>query len=49
LLNPGSKAYLFIPSELGYGEMGSPPKIKPNSELVFYVELVEAIDNNPKQ
>jgi len=45
LLNPGSKAYLFIPSDLGYGEMGSPPKIKPNSELVFYVELVNASNN----
>jgi len=45
LLNPGSKAYLFIPSDLGYGEMGSPPKIKPNSELVFYVELVDVGTN----
>ncbi len=46
LLNPGSKAYLFIPSELGYGETGSPPKIQPNSELVFYVELMQAENNS---
>lgn len=39
LLNKGAKATLFIPSELGYGERGSPPKIAPNSELIFYVEL----------
>ncbi|KXK39922.1 MAG: FKBP-type peptidyl-prolyl cis-trans isomerase [Saprospiraceae bacterium] len=39
LLNKGSKAFLFVPAELGYGEAGSPPMIPGNSELVFYVEL----------
>lgn len=38
-LNKGSKAFLFIPSDLAYGEAGSPPVIPSNSELVFYVEL----------
>lgn len=41
LLNKGAKAALFIPSELGYGKAGSPPVIPPDSELVFYVELVD--------
>lgn len=41
LLNEGAKATLFIPAELGYGATGSPPVIPPNSELIFYVELVE--------
>jgi len=39
LLSVGSKAILFVPAELGYGERGAPPTIPPNSELVFYVEL----------
>ncbi len=42
LLKVGSKAYFFIPSELGYGEAGSPPGIPANAELVFYVELLKA-------
>ncbi len=39
LLNKGTKAILFVPAHLGYGEMGSPPVIPGNSELLFYVEL----------
>lgn len=38
LLKEGSKAVLFIPSELGYGAQGN-ASIPANSELVFYVEL----------
>jgi FKBP-type peptidyl-prolyl cis-trans isomerase FkpA len=39
LLTKGTKATLFIPYELGYGETGSPPSIPPRSELIFYVEV----------
>jgi len=38
-LNHGGKAYLFIPSDLGYGPQGQ-GSIPPNSELIFYIELL---------
>lgn len=41
-LKVGSKAKIFIPSLLGYGMQGSPPKILPYSNLVFEVEVLSA-------
>lgn len=41
LFNKGTKAFLFIPSNLGYGEAGSPPAIPGGAELVFYVEMLD--------
>ncbi|GAA5220738.1 FKBP-type peptidyl-prolyl cis-trans isomerase [Membranihabitans marinus] len=40
-LKEGSKSLLFIPSELGYGETGSGQAIPPNSNLVFYIEVLK--------
>lgn len=41
LLAAGSKAELYIPSELAYGPNGMGQAIEPNSTLVFEVELLE--------
>jgi FKBP-type peptidyl-prolyl cis-trans isomerase FkpA len=40
LMKTGGKARLVCPSELAYGDAGSPPKIKGGATLVFEVELL---------
>ncbi|MEO6251770.1 MAG: FKBP-type peptidyl-prolyl cis-trans isomerase [Ferruginibacter sp.] len=42
LLKKGSKATFYIPSTLGYGANGNGEKIKPNKNLVFDIEVVDA-------
>ena len=40
LMKPGAKWEIYVPSDLAYGEMGRPPKIGPNSTLIFEIELL---------
>lgn len=44
-ITEGTKARLIIPSRYGYGSRGSGAVIKPNSVLIFDVELVEIVDD----
>jgi len=37
----GDKLELYIPSELGYGDSGSPPKIGGGDALIFIMEMID--------
>ena len=41
LMKVGGKSKLVCPSDIAYGDRGSPPKIKGGAALVFEVELLE--------
>eukprot|EP00565_Helicotheca_tamesis_P006786 CAMPEP_0185723094 /NCGR_PEP_ID=MMETSP1171-20130828/39_1 /TAXON_ID=374046 /ORGANISM="Helicotheca tamensis, Strain CCMP826" /LENGTH=232 /DNA_ID=CAMNT_0028390757 /DNA_START=51 /DNA_END=749 /DNA_ORIENTATION=+ len=41
LMVEGDKFEVYIPSELGYGDSGSPPKIGPGDALIFTMEILE--------
>lgn len=41
MMSRESKAYFIIPSAIGYGEDGRPPVIPPNTDLVYYVEVLK--------
>jgi FKBP-type peptidyl-prolyl cis-trans isomerase FkpA len=40
LLKKGAKVFLFVPSAMAYGKMGAGATIPPDSDLVFYIELL---------
>ena len=39
----GATWQLFIPSNLGFGQNGSPPAVGPNETLIYEVELIEIV------
>lgn len=41
LMNLGDKAYIYIPSKLGYGERGAGNVIPPNANIIFEIEMLE--------
>jgi len=43
LMSPGDEFMFYIPGDLAYGARGSPPKIGPNSVLIFKVELISIV------
>ena len=47
LMSFGDKAIFFIPSNLAYGEKGAGGVIPPNANIIFEVEILEAIANPP--
>ncbi len=42
-MKEGGKRTLFVPAHLGYGERQVGNFIKPNSNLIFHVELIEVL------
>jgi len=49
LMKKGSKGKLIIPSYLGYGASGRPPKIAPNSNLVFDIQVTDVVGQQQYQ
>jgi FKBP-type peptidyl-prolyl cis-trans isomerase FkpA len=43
LMTTGSTYRFFIPAELAYGLPGAPPRVPPNSVLIFDITLVEIV------
>lgn len=49
LMKEGGSMELYIPSDLAYGEMAAGDLIKPNSTLVFRIDLVEVVAPEAKK
>ncbi|MEP6948830.1 MAG: FKBP-type peptidyl-prolyl cis-trans isomerase [Ginsengibacter sp.] len=49
LMQKGSKGKLIIPSYLAYGKNGAPPKIAPDENLVFDIEVTDVLTQDQFQ
>jgi FKBP-type peptidyl-prolyl cis-trans isomerase len=47
LMSPGAKWIVIIPPELAYGRRGMPPRIAPDSTLVFELTILRADRETP--
>ncbi len=43
LMKKGAKFQLIVPAYLGYGEVGAPPQIPPNTDLIFDIEVIDVL------
>lgn len=49
LMRKGTKGKILIPSYLAFGANGAPPKIAPNANLVFDIEVTDVINQQQYQ
>ncbi|RNI35289.1 hypothetical protein EFY79_13630 [Hanamia caeni] len=49
MMNKGAKGKLLIPSYLGFGANGAPPKIAPNANLVFDIKVTDVLNQQQYQ
>jgi FKBP-type peptidyl-prolyl cis-trans isomerase len=47
-MSKGEKTRVYIPSILGYGPQGNPPKIQPNEVLIFELQTLDISDKQPE-
>lgn len=49
LMQKGSKGKFIVPSYLAYGKNGAPPRIEPNSNLVFDIKVTDVVNQDQYQ
>ena len=49
LIRKGTKGKILIPSYLAFGAKGAQPKIAPNSNLVFDIEVIDVVTHKQYQ
>lgn len=49
MMQKGSRFKVYIPSMLGYGQNGNPPRIKAFENLIFELEMLDIKDKAPEQ